>query len=806
MAFSKLTALPDELLLDIARNLSTKSLGRFSRTCKVAYRIASPVLYSPPDHNHNRELRHIIKWAGLHGSEQTLLFAMPKILDLIDTKPCLGYEALLFASRAGFVRLVDMLLQSGVKPNAPDAGISWGVDEIDRDMDTPLTLAIMYSEFAVARLLLRAGADLNRYEYKQLCRLLGPGGALHNVAIETLVEHGLDINTQDATSGDNLLHQACHRHVLLDIRFLIAMGLDIHKPNSRLETPLCLAIQSSTAGNSDVCDIIQFLLEQGAPANGPCNRHQWHPLHVAAARLKPEAVRLLLKHRADVNACRHDGLTALASLPNRTARCERLEEEYEVAKALLNAKASVTKNSDATKDLLKMVIERGHPRYAQCLLDAWQIQAANGLPLPLLLSATAATGDVRLIKEVLERSKPLTVTSNTAATSGFDFTPLMAAIGTGNEEVIELVANHTTNFGLVNSWGQTALHLALVKGSEKIVRLLLPLTPDIQQPDLMGDTPLIAAITHQSASIISLILSRFDELIEERKLKEQERCHTTYKPGKFWPDYILRSNLVSGLETAARLGKTETVRVLVEYMHEREVDWAQALHIAITEKHEEIALLLISQKQGLENRSSGGYTPLMNAASRGQVNIVKALIEQKVDLYAQGSRGETATSLAAAHHHCETIEFLLAGIADDIGNLDDKTEALNCQKKLIRACVKYGCAKVLEDTLSQFPPSGKTSSLNDLMLTAAAQDHAEVVQVLQWCGADVSPKGKQWRTPIGVAIAQSALQSAKVLMSAGCDMFQTDYCGRTPLAYAEDDEMIKLIYSAREATVKDKSS
>ncbi|KAL4867660.1 ankyrin repeat-containing domain protein [Aspergillus spectabilis] len=800
MPSSRLFKLPEELLVGIVERLSTRSLAQFSLTCKMAYRVASPVLYSPPSDDYHHELRHIIKWAVLHGSERTMLFAMPKILDVISTTPGIGYEALLSASRAGFVRLVDILLQSGVKPNAPPGRMPWHLDEIDRDMDTPLTLAMMNNEMAVARILFTAGADLNLYEYRQLHRLRRPGGALHHVTIEALVEHGLDMKIHDATTRDNLLHHACQGRSLSDVKFLIENGLDVNQSNAKLETPLCIAIQWCTPGRADACDIIRYLLQQGAPANGSCNRHQWHPLHVAASRVKPEAVRVLLGFGANVNARRHDGLTALASLRDRKSHLERLEEEYEVAKALLVAGASVTENSDATKDLLKMVIERGHPRYAQCLLDAWQIQAPKGLSIPLLLCASAATGDVSVITEVLQRSKPLTEDSKLEAGDDHCITPLAAAVGTGNEEAIELVAQHTTKFDSSNSWGQTALHLALIKGTERTIRLLLPRTTSIQQPDLTGSTPLIAATTHQSASVVSLVLDRFDDIINARELKEQERCPLTHQRVKFWPDYKLRSNLVSALETAARLGKTETTQVLLSYMGKREISWdrSEALHIAITEGHEDIALAMIHHNQGLDNRSCGGYTPLMNAASRGRVNIVKALIEQKVDLYAQGSRGETATSLAAAHHDPETVQCILAAIAADIEALEDEAEAIDCKKKLIRAAVKYGCAKVLEDALSEFTPSKKTSYLNDLLLTAAAHNHAEVVQVLLWCGAEVQPEGKQWRTPIALAIGQSATESAELLIAGSCDMFKTDYCGRTPLAYAEDDLMIKLIYSKRE--------
>ena len=53
------------------------------------------------------------------------------------------------------------------------------------------------------------------------------------------------------------------------------------------------------------------------------------------------------------------------------------------------------------------------------------------------------------------------------------------------------------------------------------------------------------------------------------------------------------------------------------------------------------------------------------------------------------------------------------------------------------------------------------------------------------------------KTPLGLAVTRRAQAVAEVLIAAGCDFFKQDENEKTPLNYAEDDEMVKILYANR---------
>jgi uncharacterized protein len=108
-------------------------------------------------------------------------------------------------------------------------------------------------------------------------------------------------------------------------------------------------------------DIVEFLLDQGAPVNSPShNAMRVMPLHSAIANKRTEIVRLLLDHDADVNAVQADDFTPL----HEAAQNGMLD----VAQWLLDRSAQVNprlKSSGQTP--LALAIEHQHEAVAELL-------------------------------------------------------------------------------------------------------------------------------------------------------------------------------------------------------------------------------------------------------------------------------------------------------------------------------------------------------------------------------------------------------------------------------------------------------
>merc|ERR1719183_1547765 len=75
----------------------------------------------------------------------------------------------------------------------------------------------------------------------------------------------------------------------------------------------------------------------------------------------------------------------------------------------------------------------------------------------------------------------------------------------------------------------------------------------------------------------------------------------------------------------------------------------------------------------VDARDSEGRTPLMVAASHGQLAVVRAFQQAGADVNACDNQKSTALMYAAMHTHVEVVEFLLAsGIDVDVSNSTGK--------------------------------------------------------------------------------------------------------------------------------------
>ncbi len=89
---------------------------------------------------------------------------------------------------------------------------------------------------------------------------------------------------------------------------------------------------------------------------------------------------------------------------------------------------------------------------------------------------------------------------------------------------------------------------------------------------------------------------------------------------------------------AVSYGFTDYVKVLLEHkvkINESAKDGSTALKYAIIKEQKEIAQLLLDNKANVDYHNNRGYTPLMNAAQYGYVDIAKQILAKKADINAK---------------------------------------------------------------------------------------------------------------------------------------------------------------------------
>ncbi|WP_187300544.1 ankyrin repeat domain-containing protein, partial [Mizugakiibacter sediminis] len=224
--------------------------------------------------------------------------APPVRLSPAETLPGAREAALLEAARNGQTERALALLEAGADANAePEPGA--------RDRRPLLVLAALLPDTRLLRALIARGADVNRARDGLTALLAATRDSYHGraEAVMTLLANGADPAAADV-EGNTPLHGAALSADAGVAAMLLDAGAPLDALNRAGLSPLAVACRAAN------WPLVRFLLERGAkpePARG-------EPALLAAASIAeddPTGLRLLLKHRARVDAANALGRTAL---------------------------------------------------------------------------------------------------------------------------------------------------------------------------------------------------------------------------------------------------------------------------------------------------------------------------------------------------------------------------------------------------------------------------------------------------------------------------------------------------------------
>jgi ankyrin repeat protein len=145
------------------------------------------------------------------------------------------------------------------------------------------------------------------------------------------------------------------------------------------------------------------------------------------------------------------------------------------------------------------------------------------------------------------------------------------------------------------------------------------------------------------------------------------------------------------------------------------------------------------------DRSDIIATQTIEAARRGHVRAIKALIEAEVDVSASNREGWTALRMAAVYGHVDVVKALLEAGADASSQGRDGRTAIHF---------------------------------------ASEKGHVDVVKALLEAGGDVSVQDKDGETALHLGAFREHIHVVKVLVEGGADVSVRSARGWTPLDYA----------------------
>ena len=372
--------------------------------------------------------------ATAHGNKAMVELLLGRGAD-VNARTTTGGTVLHTAVDNGFQAVAETLLQHHANVNAH-------FTTANRE-ETPLHLAVKKSYPNLASLLLKYGADINATNSEGCTPLFHAINFSRPELVQKLLAAGANPNLQSA-EGRTPLSYAAAQGNLDTVQMLLAAKAD---PNAgTFNLPLLMTIRQ---GNIHGCEL---LLAGGAspsrtglvnwgvphyifsfPRNGP-----YSPLEIAITQKNPDAVRLLLAHKADANTTNAAGAPlTLDALP-----------QLEIFKALLAAGAN-----------------------------------ANWYPLPV--PSDVNSGNESLLMLAVDRNLYNTPEDKLAAArllldSGANpnaknltgLTPLHIAAYGGQLELVRLLLDHHADPNIVNIGGVTPLDEAKTQNHPEVVALL----------------------------------------------------------------------------------------------------------------------------------------------------------------------------------------------------------------------------------------------------------------------------------------------------------------------------------------------
>ena len=240
----------------------------------------------------------------------------------------------------------------------------------------------------------------------------------------------------------------------------------------------------------------------------------------------------------------------------------------------------------------------------------------------------------------------------------------------------------------------------------------------------------------------------------------------------------------TSLVRAVKISDEDRVRTLMyANVDVNEMNYAgiTPLTIAAEKGNMNIIKILVEEGAGVNDKSSYGVTPIISAAAAGNTEAVEYLVSQGADVTAKDDWGKTALIYASGMDNPELITNLIkldntaVNLPDNSGNTPLIYAAQRGLNENIKILLANGA-----DVNYRNPATGLSA-----ISAAAAEGNSATIRLLVRTGkADVNISDLSGRTPIFYAVEQDQQDALRTLFSLGADPNAQDHTGVTALMRA----------------------
>ncbi|CAM9571834.1 unnamed protein product [Lampetra fluviatilis] len=556
----------------------------------------------------------------------------------------------------------------------------------------------------------------------------------HTSVVEVLTDKFKSDVMARTKDGSTLMHIASQcGHPDTALAFL-KKGVPLQMPNKA--GALCLHV----AARRGHAAVVRALLQKGAPPDARA-KDGHTALHAATLHCRPLAVQALLGFGAQVQ------LTGGPAQETPLHIAARVPEGEKVAEMLLKSGANVNAVQKDGQTALHVSARHGHLKMLQALLEeggdlTCLSEAGEGV-----LHVAVRHGHVSLVREILRvfsadpRRFQATALVNQANEEGE--TPLHFAVelpgpAGGGEvaEVTRLLLQHGADPAAhTYLTGETPTHYsARAGGVAALTEILNHVGPNGAQRALNrqaknGWTPLMVAVEEGRLEVVNLLLenhARVDVFDEHGKAA----LHLAAESGRAGvAGELLRRGAFANAKS--KLGHTP-------------------LHAAAGAGHAALVLLLArTHGAAVDALTLRRRTPLHLAATGGQLDVCRTLLQLTADVNAADDGGQTALHLAADSGHPSVVALFverhpaLVAVADGRGRTCAHIAAARGSAPVLRQLLRHHRPGV---TAVRSQASGSTP-----LQLAAAGGHAEAVRILLEAGASPAAEDSEGMAAIHLA-------------------------------------------------------
>ena len=221
--------------------------------------------------------------------------------------------------------------------------------------------------------------------------------------------------------------------------------------------------------------------------------------------------------------------------------------------------------------------------------------------------------------------------------------------------------------------------------------------------------------------------------------------------------------------------------------------WAP-LHGASKYGHSKTVTALIKSNASPNIASKGGVTPLILAAAKNKMAVVRVLVEAGADITIRGDENKNAAEWAKGKGHSAVAKYL----ANEAPRIVEKMQTDELGKKLLEASKKGKTAEV-----KRLISKGANLDWQDKngwapLHYASHYGKAKTVVLLVSKGADISQATNDGVTPLYIASQYGKTDIVQLLISKGADINKAKKNGWTPLHIASQNgktDIVQLLIS-----------